>query len=99
MIISLFYIDAYLSRSQWLINYDFNQIINVTIKYNFEFNTSVTVEDYDTKSLLVLSKTAAYKTGADAIMPLSINGADQMCYVKLITNKGTVTKKILASKL
>jgi len=71
----------------------------VTIRYNFEFDTDVTVEVYDTKGLLVLSKKAAYKTGADAEMPLRINGSDQLYYVKLITNKGTVTKKILASKL
>ena len=37
--------------------------------------------------------------GGDATMPLRINGSDQLYYVKLITNKGTVTKKILASKL
>ena len=72
---------------------------NVTVKYNFEFDTDVTVEVYDTKGLLVLSKKAAYRAGGDATMPLRINGADQMYYVKLITNKGTVTKKILASKL
>ena len=75
----------------------FNQ--DVTVKYNFEFDTEVTVEVYDTKGLLVLSKKAAYKAGGDATMPLRINGADQMYYVKLITNKGTITKKVLASKL
>ncbi|MCK0110524.1 T9SS type A sorting domain-containing protein, partial [Flavobacteriaceae bacterium S0825] len=75
----------------------FNQ--DVTVKYMFEFDTNVTVEVYDTRGLLVMSKTAAYSAGTDATMPLSINGADQMYYVKLITNKGTVTKKILASKL
>jgi hypothetical protein len=75
----------------------FNQ--DVTVKYNFKFDTEVTVEVYDTKGLLVLSKKAAYKAGGDATMPLRINGSDQMYYVKLITNKGTVTKKILASKL
>ncbi|WP_347926241.1 T9SS type A sorting domain-containing protein [Pontimicrobium sp. SW4] len=72
---------------------------DVTVKYMFEFDTNVTVEVYDTRGLLVMSKTAAYSAGTDATMPLSINGADQMYYVKLITNKGTVTKKILASKL
>jgi hypothetical protein len=72
---------------------------DVTVKYNFEFDTDVTVEVYDTKGLLVLSKKAAYKAGGDATMPLRINGADQMYYVKLITNKGTITKKVLASKL
>jgi len=72
---------------------------DVTVKYMFEFDTNVTVEVYDTRGLLVMSKTAAYSAGTDATMPLSINGSDQMYYVKLITNKGTVTKKILASKL
>ncbi|MCK0109847.1 BspA family leucine-rich repeat surface protein, partial [Flavobacteriaceae bacterium S0825] len=75
----------------------FNQ--DVTLSYNFEFDTEVTVEVYDTKGLLVLSKKVAYKADVDATMPLRINGADQMYYVKLITNNGTVTKKILASKL
>ncbi len=69
----------------------------VTIAYNFGFDTDVTVEVYDTKGMLVLSKEATYLRDTDAEMPLSINGSDQMYYVKVITNQGTMTKKIVAT--
>jgi hypothetical protein len=69
----------------------------VTIAYNFNFDTDVTVEVYDTKGMLVLSKEASYLRGTDATMPLAINGSDQMYYVKVITNQGTMTKKVVAT--
>jgi len=69
----------------------------VTIAYNFNFDTDVTVEVYDTKGMLVLSKEATYLRGTDATMPLAINGSDQMYYVKVITNQGTMTKKVVAT--
>ncbi|MCK0180655.1 T9SS type A sorting domain-containing protein, partial [Flavobacteriaceae bacterium S0862] len=69
----------------------------VTIAYNFNFDTDVTVEVYDTKGMLVLSKEASYLRGTDATMPLAINGSDQMYYIKVITNQGTMTKKVVAT--
>jgi hypothetical protein len=69
----------------------------VTIAYNFNFDTDVTVEVYDTKGMLVLSKEASYLRGTDATMPLAINGSDQMYYIKVITDQGTMTKKVVAT--
>ncbi|TJY31478.1 T9SS type A sorting domain-containing protein, partial [Pontimicrobium aquaticum] len=69
----------------------------VTIAYNFDFDTDVKVEVYDTKGMLVLSKDASYMRGTDATMPLSINGSDQMYYIKVITSQGTMTKKVVAT--
>ncbi|WP_211242160.1 T9SS type A sorting domain-containing protein [Pontimicrobium aquaticum] len=70
----------------------------VTIAYNFDFDTNVKVEVYDTKGMLVLSKDdASYMRGTDATMPLSINGSDQMYYIKVITSQGTMTKKVVAT--
>jgi hypothetical protein len=76
----------------------FNKDVN--IKYNFEFDTDVTIQVYDTKGLLVLSKTVqGYRSGSDMTLPLSISGSDQLYYVKLITNRGTVIKKIVSSNV
>jgi hypothetical protein len=71
---------------------------NVTIAYNFDFDTDVRVEIYDTKGLLVLSKdNASYARGTEGTTQLTINGADQLYYVKVITSQGTSTKKIVSS--
>ena len=73
---------------------------DVKLDYDFDFDTDVTVEVYDTKGLLVNREVKrGYKAGSKVTLPLSIRGADQLYYVKLITNKGTVTKKIVSSIL
>lgn len=76
----------------------FNKDVN--IKYNFKFDTDVTIQVFDTKGLLVLSRVInGYKAGSDFTLPLSINGADQLYYVRLTTDRGTVTKKIVSSNV
>ncbi|MFK2820408.1 hypothetical protein U0L90_09790, partial [Flavobacteriaceae sp. LMIT009] len=71
---------------------------DVTVKYNFEFDTDVIIEIYDTKGLLVQRQVnKAYKAGSEVILPMTIDGADQLYYVKIITNRGEVTKKIVSS--
>ncbi len=74
---------------------------DVTLNYNFDFDTDVRVEVYDTRGLLVLTKEVkGYTKGSDVNLPLNISsGADQMYYVKLITNQGTVIKKIVSSNV
>ena len=73
----------------------------VTIKYNFEFETHVSIDVYDTKGLLVLSETNNnYRAGSDASVRLDLsNGADQLFYVTVTTSQGSVTKKIVSSSL
>ena len=74
----------------------FNKDVN--LNYNFKFDTDVTIEIYDTKGLMVQRQVnKGYKAGSDVTLPMTINGADQLYYVKLITNRGTVTKKIVSS--
>ncbi|NOY47747.1 MAG: HYR domain-containing protein, partial [Chlorobi bacterium] len=76
----------------------FNKDVNIL--YNFKFDTDVTIEVYDTKGLLVLRKEVkGYSKGSDMTLPLNLNGADQLYYVKLITNRGTVIKKIVSSNV
>jgi hypothetical protein len=73
----------------------------VTIGYNFDFETNVTIEVYDTKGLLVMSETNnAYRAGSEASAKLDLsNGADQLFYVTVTTSQGSVTKKIVSSTL
>lgn len=72
----------------------------VTIKYDFEFDSRVTVQVFDTKGLLVLTKEMDHKAGNISEIPLAINNSsDQLYYVKVTTDKGTITKKIVSSKI
>ena len=74
----------------------FNKDVNLS--YNFKFDTDVTIEIYDTKGLMVQRQVnKGYRAGSDVTIPMTVNGADQLYYVKLITNQGTVTKKIVSS--
>ncbi|NNL31604.1 MAG: T9SS type A sorting domain-containing protein [Flavobacteriaceae bacterium] len=71
----------------------------VNIKYNFEFDTDVTIEVYDTKGLLVLSETHNNSTrNLDHSTKLDLSrGGDQIFYVTVTTNRGSVTKKVVSS--
>ncbi|MBO6607093.1 T9SS type A sorting domain-containing protein [Psychroserpens sp.] len=71
----------------------------VNIAYSFEFDTKVTIEVFDTKGLLVLTETDDnYVTGSDAVATFDLSRyANQLFYVKLTTNQGSVTKKIVSS--
>ena len=73
----------------------------VTIKYNFDFDTNVTIDVFDTKGLLVMSVTENnYTKGMESSKKLNLaRGGDQMFYVTVTTSKGSVTKKIVSSTL
>ncbi len=71
----------------------------VTISYEFDYRTDVTIELFDTKGLLVSSVTNnRYVAGSSDSTKLDLTKTpSQVLYVKLTTNKGTVTKKIVSS--
>ena len=71
----------------------------VTLTYEFDYRTDVTIEFYDTKGLLVLSETNnRYVAGSTGRTKLDLSRtSSQVFYVKLTTNQGTVTKKIVSS--
>ncbi len=71
----------------------------VTISYEFEFETEVTIEFFDTKGLLIakrFNKNYVAGTKDQTYVDLS-RYPNQMYYVKLTTNRGSVTKKIISS--
>ncbi|WP_439151887.1 HYR-like domain-containing protein [Winogradskyella sp.] len=72
----------------------------VTIQYMFEYDTNVTIEMFDTKGLLVATKTNKnYMSGSTERVKFDLSRtAVQMLYVKLTTNQGSVTKKIVSGK-
>ncbi len=73
---------------------------NVTISYMFEYDTDVRIEFYDARGLLVRSATNKnYVKGSDDSTYFDMTRfPSQMYYVKLTTNRGSLTKKIIAGK-
>jgi len=73
----------------------------VNIKYNFEFSTDVTIQVFDTKGLLILTETHRnYKKDSNAVTKLDLSrGGDQVFYVTVTTNRGTITKKIVSNTM
>ncbi len=71
----------------------------VTISYEFDFRTDVTIEFFDTKGLLVLTESnTRYVAGSTGRTKVNLSRlSNQMFYVKLTTSQGTVTKKIVSS--
>ncbi|WP_299229296.1 T9SS type A sorting domain-containing protein, partial [uncultured Psychroserpens sp.] len=71
----------------------------VTISYAFNFETDVKIEFFDTKGLLVLSQSNdRYVVGSTGRTKFDLSRtSNQVFYVKLTTNNGTVTKKIVSS--
>ncbi|SDB32978.1 Por secretion system C-terminal sorting domain-containing protein [Flavobacteriaceae bacterium MAR_2010_188] len=71
----------------------------VTIAYDFNFNTPVSIEIYDTKGALIMKRSNLYhKVGAKDKVKFDLsNVADQMLLVQVKTQNGTVTKKIVKS--
>jgi hypothetical protein len=74
---------------------------DVNVKFNFEFDTDVTIEVHDTKGLLVKSLTLnGIKKGADVTRSFDLSRAgDQVFYITVTTNKGSVTKKVVSSNM
>ncbi|MBT8288436.1 MAG: T9SS type A sorting domain-containing protein [Bacteroidia bacterium] len=73
----------------------------VTIKYNFDFDSDVTIQVFDTKGLLIYSETQNnYRKDNDVRTKINLSrGGDQVFYVTVNTNRGAVTKKIVSSTL
>ncbi len=77
----------------------FDTVVNV--KFNFEFDTDVTIEVHDTKGLLIMSETLkGVRKGSDTKRKLDLSkGADQLFYITVTTNQGSVTKKVVSSMI
>ncbi|WP_152604854.1 T9SS type A sorting domain-containing protein [Psychroserpens jangbogonensis] len=71
----------------------------VTLTYEFDYRTDVTIEFFDTKGLLILSETnTRYVAGSTGRTTLDLSRtSSQVFYVKLTTSQGTITKKIVSS--
>ncbi|WCO00384.1 T9SS type A sorting domain-containing protein [Psychroserpens ponticola] len=71
----------------------------VTLTYEFDYRTDVTIEFFDTKGLLVLTETnTRYVAGSTGRTKLDLSRtSNQVFYVKLTTNQGSVTKKLVSS--
>ena len=70
----------------------------VTISYNFNFDSDISIQVFDTKGILVKTL-SANRHFSDSESKVKVNMAgmpNQMYYVKVITNQGAVTKKILS---
>jgi hypothetical protein len=74
---------------------------DVNVKFNFEFDTDVTIEIHDTKGLLVKSMTInGVRKGSDTTRKFDLSkGADQLFYITVTTNQGSVTKKVVSSMI
>ena len=73
----------------------------VSVKFNFEFDTDVTIEVHDTRGLLVKSMTlnnVRANTEIKKSFDLSRAG-DQLFYITVTTNQGSVTKKAVSSNM
>ncbi|MDG2350026.1 MAG: lectin-like protein, partial [Flavobacteriaceae bacterium] len=74
---------------------------DVNVKFNFEFDTDVTIEVHDTRGLLVKSMTlnnVRANTEIKKSFDLSRAG-DQLFYITVTTNQGSVTKKAVSSNM
>ncbi|WP_452219343.1 HYR-like domain-containing protein [Lacinutrix undariae] len=73
----------------------------VNISYSFDYETNVTIELFDTKGLLMLSNTnGKYVKGSQSKTTFDLSRTpNQMFYVKLSTNQGSVVKKIVSSSM
>ena len=71
----------------------------VSVKYNYNFDTTVRVDVFDTKGALIRTMlNDRYIRGTEGVTHIDLsNTANQMLYVRLTTNKGTLTKGINSS--
>ena len=71
----------------------------VTISFDFDFDTDVTINVHDTRGLLVKSEIMNnVRANARKSTKLDLSrGGDQIFYVTVTTNRGSVTKKIVSS--
>jgi hypothetical protein len=71
---------------------------DVNIKYSFDYDTKVTIEVFDVKGTLVKSfVNGQYIKGSVERATIDLSKADnQMYFVRLTTDQGTVVKKIVS---
>jgi len=71
----------------------------VNIKYSFDYDTKVTIDVYDVKGTLVKQAVDAnYVRGTVGRSTIDLSKQDnQMYFVRLTTNEGTVVKKIIST--
>ncbi|MFE3849489.1 T9SS type A sorting domain-containing protein, partial [Flavobacterium sp. LB3P45] len=72
----------------------------LTIKYKFDYKSDVKIEVFNTQGMSVLSKTDA-DSYLDKEVTLDLKASkrqDQVYVVKVTTNQGTFTKKVMSSK-
>ena len=74
---------------------------NVNVKFNFEFDTNVTINVHDTRGLLIKSLSLTnVRAGSDIKESFDLSRAgDQLFYITVITNQGSVTKKVVSSNI
>jgi len=74
---------------------------DVNVKFNFEFDTDVTIDVHDTKGLLVKSLSLTnVRAGSDVKKSFDLSRAgDQLFYITVTTNQGSVTKKVVSSNM
>ena len=74
---------------------------DVNVKFNFEFDTDVTINVHDTRGLLVKSLSLSnVRAGSEISKAFDLSRAgDQIFYISVITNKGSVTKKVVSSNM
>ncbi len=73
----------------------------VTISYDFNYDTDVKVELFDTKGILIKDLSAnRHLQGTTSKTTIEMSGMpNQMYYVKVTTNRGSVTKKIISKQI
>ena len=73
----------------------------VSVKFNFEFDTDVTIDIHDTRGLLVKSLSLTnVRAGSDVKKSFDLSRAgDQLFYITVTTNQGSVTKKVVSSNM
>jgi hypothetical protein len=72
----------------------------LTIKYDFDYQSDVTIEVFNAQGILILSKndTNSY-LNKEITLDLNVNrGQEQVFIVKLTTDRGSSTKKIMSSQ-
>ncbi|MBR9757703.1 MAG: T9SS type A sorting domain-containing protein, partial [Algicola sp.] len=72
----------------------------VNIAYYFDYSTDVTIEIFDTKGALIRKiVNRSYMPGTKGLETIDMSRTDnQLFFVRLSTNKGSLVKKIISSK-
>ena len=74
---------------------------DINVKFNFEFDTDVVIDIHDTRGLLVKSVTLNnVRANSDVKKSFDLSRAgDQLFYITVTTNRGSVTKKAVSSNM